>query len=212
MKNYIPRIVDSVLQNKLEYMGAVLIEGCKWCGKSTTARQFAKSYIEFQDPDKKMQYDKTNQTKPSLFLIGEKPRLFDEWQMYPVVWDSIRMDVDHTGLKGQYILTGSARPAEDAVMHSGTGRITKLLMRPMSLYESGESDGTVSLIDIINGKDISGVSSLDFDKLINAMIRGGWPEALNIEGENKYKISKDYVKSLLKEGIKTVDGIERSTQ
>ena len=128
MKKYMPRIVDNTLKNKLEYMGAVLIEGCKWCGKSTTARQFAKSYIEFQDPDKKMQYDKTNQTKPSLFLEGEKPRLFDEWQMYPVVWDSIRMDVDHTGLKGQYILTGSARPAEDSVMHSGTGRITKLLI------------------------------------------------------------------------------------
>lgn len=212
MKEYIPRIVDSVLQNKLEYMGAVLIEGCKWCGKSTTARQFAKSYIEFQDPDKKMQYDKTNQTKPSLFLEGEKPRLFDEWQMYPVVWDSIRMDVDHTGLKGQYILTGSARPMEDSVMHSGTGRISKLLMRPMSLYESGESNGSVSLNDIINGKDISGVSSLDFNGLINAMMRGGWPESLNIEGDNKYKISKDYVKSLLNEGIRTVDGIERSTQ
>mgnify|MGYP004526614535 FL=1 len=212
MKEYIPRIVDSVLQNKLEYMGAVLIEGCKWCGKSTTARQFAKSYIEFQDPDKKMQYDKTNQTKPSLFLEGEKPRLFDEWQMYPVVWDSIRMDVDHTGLKGQYILTGSARPMEDSIMHSGTGRISKLLMRPMSLYESGESNGSVSLNDIINGKDISGVSSLDFNGLINAMMRGGWPESLNIEGDNKYKISKDYVKSLLNEGIRTVDGIERSTQ
>lgn len=212
MKEYIPRIVDSVLQNKLEYMGAVLIEGCKWCGKSTTARQFAKSYIEFQDPDKKMQYDKTNQTKPSLFLEGEKPRLFDEWQMYPVVWDSIRMDVDHTGLKGQYILTGSARPMEDSIMHSGTGRISKLLMRPMSLCESGESNGSVSLNDIINGKDISGVSSLDFNGLINAMMRGGWPESLNIEGDNKYKISKDYVKSLLNEGIRTVDGIERSTQ
>ena len=211
MKKYIPRIVDNVLQNKLEYMGAVLIEGCKWCGKSTTARQFAKSYIEFQDPDKKMQYDKTNQTKPSLFLEGEKPRLFDEWQMYPVVWDSIRMDVDHTGLKGQYILTGSARPMEDSVMHSGTGRISKLLMRPMSLYESGESNGSVSLNDIINGNDVEGVSTLDFDSLINVMIRGGWPESLNIDGDNKYKISKDYVKSLLNEGIKTVDGIERST-
>lgn len=211
MEKYIPRIVDKVLQNKLEYMGAVLIEGCKWCGKSTTARQFAKSYIEFQDPDKKMQYDKTNKTKPSLFLEGEKPRLFDEWQMYPVVWDSIRMDVDHTGLKGQYILTGSARPAEDSVMHSGTGRISKLLMRPMSLYESGESNGTVSLTDIINGNDISGVSNLDFDSLINAMIRGGWPETLNIEGENKYKVSKDYVKSLLSEEIKTVDGKLRSS-
>lgn len=211
MEKYIPRIVDNVLKNKLEYMGAVLIEGCKWCGKSTTARQFAKSYIEFQDPDKKMQYDKTNQTKPSLFLEGDKPRLFDEWQMYPVVWDSIRMDVDHTGLKGQYILTGSARPTEDSVMHTGTGRITKLLMRPMSLYESGESNGSVSLNDIINGKDISGVSPLDFDGLINAMIRGGWPESLNIEGENKYKISKEYIQSLLNEGIKTIDGIERSS-
>lgn len=211
MKNYMPRIVDKTLQNKLEYMGAVLIEGCKWCGKSTTARQFAKSYIEFQDPDKKTQYDKTNQTKPSLFLVGEKPRLFDEWQMYPVVWDSIRMDVDHTGLKGQYILTGSARPVEDSIMHTGTGRITKVLMRPMSLYESKESDGSVSLNDIINGKDVSGVSKLDFDSLINAMIRGGWPETLNIETDNKYKVSKEYIQSLLNEGIKTLDGIERNT-
>lgn len=211
MKKYIPRIVDDVLQNKLEYIGAVLIEGCKWCGKSTTARQFAKSYIEFQDPDKKMQYDKTNQTKPSLFLEGDKPRLFDEWQMYPVVWDSIRTDVDHTGLKGQYILTGSARPMEDSVMHSGTGRISRLLMRPMSLYESGESNGAVSLSDIINGNDIEGVSTLGFESLLNAMIRGGWPESLNIDGDNKFKIAKDYVKSLLNEEIKTVDGVERST-
>lgn len=159
-----------------------------------------------------MQYDKTNQTKPSLFLEGEKPRLFDEWQMYPVVWDSIRTDIDHTGLKGQYILTGSARPKEDSVMHSGTGRIAKLLMRPMSLYESLESDGSVSLEDIINGKDISGVSKLSFDGIINAMIRGGWPETLNIDGDNKYKVSKDYVKSLLSEEIKTFDGTERNTQ
>ncbi|UKI58729.1 MAG: AAA family ATPase [Clostridium sp.] len=158
-------------KNKLEYMAAVYIEGCKWCGKSTTARQFAKSYIEFQDPDKKAQYDKMNQTKPSLFLEGEKPRLFDEWQMYPVVWDSIRTDVDHTSKKGQYILTGSARPAEDSVMHTGTGRISKLLMRPMSLFESKESNGKVSLKDIIDGKDISAVSNLSFDDLINAMRR-----------------------------------------
>lgn len=201
MKEYMPRIVDSVLQNKLEYMGAVLIEGCKWCGKSTTAKQFAKSYIEFQDPDKKMQYDITNQTKPSLFLEGDKPRLFDEWQMYPVVWDAIRMEVDHTGLKGQYILTGSARPAEDSVMHSGTGRFSKLLMRPMSLFESGESNGSVSLSAIINGEDIMGVSSLDFESLISVMRRGGWPEALKIEGDNKYEISKDYVEDLLNEKI-----------
>jgi len=212
MNKYMPRIVDEVLQDKLEYIGAVLIEGCKWCGKTTTARQQAKSYIEFQDPDKKMQYDKTNQTKPSLFLEGDKPRLFDEWQMYPVVWDSIRMDVDHTGLKGQYILTGSARPMQDSVMHTGTGRISKLLMRTMSLYESKESNGTVSLNDIINGKEIQGISKLDFDGIINAMMRGGWPEALNISDDNKYKIAKDYVKSLLTEEIKTVDSTERNSQ
>ena len=210
MQKYLPRIVDKVLENKLEYMGAVLIEGCKWCGKSTTARQVAKSYIEFQDPDKKLQYDKTNQTKPSLFLVGEKPRLFDEWQMYPVVWDSIRMDLNHTGLKGQYILTGSARPAESSVMHSGTGRISKLLMRPMSLYESGESDGTVSLRSIIDGKDIESVSSLDFDNLIDVMVRGGFPASLDVSDDNKYKIAKEYVKSLLNEEIKFTDGVERN--
>lgn len=211
MINYLPRIVDNVLQNKLEYMGAVLIEGCKWCGKSTTAKQFAKSYVEFQDPDKRLQYDKINQTKPSLFLVGEKPRLFDEWQMYPIIWDSIRMDIDKTSLKGQYILTGSARPAVDSTMHTGTGRISKLLMRPMSLYESKDSNGSVSLTDVINGSDISGVSSLDFDSLIDVLMRGGWPDSLNIEGDNKYKISKEYVASLINEEIKLVDGVERNS-
>ena len=127
MKKYMPRIVDGIIKNKLEYMGAIVIEGPKWCGKSTTAKQFCNSLIELQNPDKKIQYDNISNTKPSLFLEGEKPRLFDEWQMYPVIWDSIRMDIDHTGLKGQYILTGSARPVENEVMHTGTGRITKLI-------------------------------------------------------------------------------------
>lgn len=210
MKKYLPRIADKLLKQKLEYMGGVLIEGCKWCGKSTTAKQVAKSYVEFQNPDRKIQYEKINSTKPSIFLEGEKPRLFDEWQMYPVVWDAIRTDVDRTGLKGQYILTGSTRPAENLVMHSGTGRITKLLMRPMSLYESQESNGKVSLKDVIDGKDIEGVSTLDFDSLMNAMIRGGWPESLEIEGDNKYEIAKDYIKSLLSEEVTSLDNIERN--
>ena len=212
MKEYMPRIADKILKQKLEYMGGVLIEGCKWCGKSTTAKQVAKSCIEFQDPDRKIQYDKISTTKPSIFLEGEKPRLFDEWQMYPVVWDSIRTDVDRTGLKGQYILTGSARPAENKVMHTGTGRITKLLMRPMSLYESQESNGRVSLKDIINNEDIEGVSALDFDGIINAMMRGGWPESLKIDGDNKYEIAKDYVKSLLSEEVNSLDNVERNSQ
>lgn len=207
MKKYIPRIADDIIKNKLEYMGAVVIEGPKWCGKSTTAKQLCKSVIEFQDPDKKVQYDNISSTKPSLFLEGEKPRLFDEWQMYPVVWDSIRVDVDHTGIKGSYILTGSAKPLEDKVMHTGTGRITKVLMRTMSLYESGESDGRVSLTDIINGKDIAAVSKLSFDDILNVMIRGGFPESLNIEDDNKYKVAFEYVESLINEDVKTFYGI-----
>lgn len=211
MKEYIPRIVDDVLKNKLEYIGAILIEGPKWCGKSTTAKRFSKSCIEFQDPDRKVQYDKINQTKPSLFLQGDKPRLFDEWQMYPVIWDSIRCDLNRTGDVGQYLLTGSARPNEDSVMHSGTGRFSKLLMRTMSLYESGESDGSVSLKDIFDGREVSSTSNLDFDGILNAIMRGGWPGALKISGDNKYNIPKDYVKSLLTEEIKTVDGSQRNS-
>ena len=153
---YIPRVVDTEIKELMEIMGAVLIEGCKWCGKSTTGAYHSKSIIEFQNPDKKQEYETIKNTKPSLFLNGEKPRMFDEWQMYPVVWDSIRTDVDHSGKKGQYILTGSAKPSEGATMHSGTGRISRLLMRPMSLYESGESTGEVSFFDILEGKDISG--------------------------------------------------------
>lgn len=211
MEKYIPRIVDDILKNKLEYMGAVVIEGPKWCGKSTTAKQFSKSVIELQDPDKKIQYDNISNTKPSLFLVGDKPRLFDEWQMYPVIWDSIRMDVDHTSLKGQYILTGSAKPLENGTMHTGTGRITKLLMRPMSLYESGDSNGEVSLRDIINGKDISSVTKLELEDIIKVMIRGGWPESLNVNDENKYKIAGEYVRSLINENVKFIDGVERDS-
>ncbi len=204
MNKYIPRILDDVLKNKMEYMGAVVIEGPKWCGKSTTAKNLAKSLIELQDPDNKVQYDNINATKPSLFLEGEKPRLLDEWQMYPVIWDAIRTDVDRTGLTGQYILTGSTTGtfSDNKPMHSGTGRITKLTMRPMSLYESGDSNGKVSLQDIIEGKDISGVAELDFDNLINVIIRGGWPATLNIANDNKYKIVKDYVNSLVNEEVK----------
>ena len=209
MKRYIPRIIDDTLKNKLEYMGAVVIEGPKWCGKSTTAKQFSNSILELQDPDKKIQYDNISDTKPSLFLEGDKPRLFDEWQMYPVIWDSIRTDIDHTGLKGQYILTGSAKPKKNNIMHTGTGRFAKLLMRPMSLYESGDSDGKVSLKDIIQGKEISAISNLELEDIIKVMIRGGWPETLNIDGNNKYEVAKDYVKSLINEDVESVDGVER---
>ncbi len=209
---YLPRIVDEEIDEIMEIMGAVLIEGCKWCGKSTTGMHHAKSVIEFQNPDKKQEYDEIKNTMPSLFLKGEKPRMFDEWQMYPVVWDAIRTDVDHSRRKGEYILTGSARPSEGETMHTGTGRISRILMRPMSLYESNESTGEVSFSDILNGKDISGVSKLSLDDLASVIVRGGWPYSLTIKGNAKYKIAEEYVKALVREEVKNVDGVERNPE
>lgn len=210
MKNYLPRIVDKQLNDLLDIMGAVLIEGCKWCGKSTTAREHSKSVLEFQNPDKKEEFNNIKNTKPSLFLEGAKPKLFDEWQMYPVVWDCIRTDIDHTGLRGQYILTGSAKPSEGETMHTGTGRISRIIMRPMSLYESKDSNGKVSLKDILEGKDISASTDLSLEDLANLIVRGGWPASLEINSDNKYKVASEYVKSLLHEEVNSVDGIERN--
>ena len=209
---YLPRIVDKEIDELMEIMGAVLIEGCKWCGKSTTGLYHAKSVIEFQNPDRKQEYDNIRNTKPSLFLNGEKPRMFDEWQMYPVVWDSVRTDVDHTGLKGQYILTGSAKPSEGETMHTGTGRISRVLMRPMSLFESKESTGEVSFSDILAGKDISGVSKLSLEDIASIIVRGGWPASISIKSDAKYRIAKEYVKSLIHEEVRSVDGVERNTE
>ena len=209
---YLPRIVDKEIDELMEIMGAVLIEGCKWCGKSTTGLYHAKSVIEFQNPDRKQEYDNIRNTKPSLFLNGEKPRMFDEWQMYPVVWDSVRTDVDHTGLKGQYILTGSAKPSEGETMHTGTGRISRVLMHPMSLFESKESTGEVSFSDILAGKDISGVSKLSLEDIASIIVRGGWPASISIKSDAKYRIAKEYVKSLIHEEVRSVDGVERNTE
>lgn len=209
---YLPRIVDKEIEELMEFMGAVLIEGCKWCGKSTTGSFHVKSVVEFQNPDRKEEYDTIRNTRPSLFLDNEKPIMFDEWQMYPVVWDSIRTDVDHTGLKGQYILTGSAKPSEGETMHTGTGRISRVLMRPMSLFESGESNGQVKFSDIIEGKDISGVSKLSLEDLASIIVRGGWPASIEVKSNAKYRIAQEYVKSLIHEEVKNVDGVERNSE
>lgn len=212
MSKYLPRVVDKEIDELMQIMGAVLIEGCKWCGKSTTGSYHAKSIVEFQNPDRKQEFDEIKNTKPSYFLVGEKPLMFDEWQMYPVVWDSIRTDVDHTGLKGQYILTGSAKPSEGETMHTGTGRISRILMRPMSLYESGESTGEVSFKDILAGKDINGVSKLSLEELASVVVRGGWPAAIHVSGDAKYRFAKEYVKSLIHEEVKCIDGVERNPE
>ena len=210
--SYLPRIVDKEIDELMEIMGAVLIEGCKWCGKSTTGFHHAKSIIEFQNPDSKQEYDEIKNTKPSLFLNGEKPRMFDEWQMYPVVWDSIRTDVDHSGKKGEYILTGSAKPSEGEIMHTGTGRISRVLMRPMSLYESDESTGEVTFSDILDGKEISGVSKLSLEDLASITVRGGWPASILVKSDAKYRFAKEYVKAIVHEEVKKVDGVERNPE
>lgn len=197
-----PRILDQEIDKKLKSIGAILIEGCKWCGKSTTASMHVKTILELQNVDDKARFDMIAKTKPSLFLEGEKPILIDEWQMYPVIWDAIRNDVDHSGLQGEYILTGSATPSEGMTMHRGTGRIARMLMRPMSLYESGESDGQISLNDLFLKKQGMGAKSqMTFDELIYLILRGGWPNAKKIEKEFSLEVAKDYYQSLIHENI-----------
>ncbi len=204
MEKYLKRIIDDILEDKMTSIGAILIEGCKWCGKSTTAKQHVKSIIEFQDVDKKDYFDSINNTKPSLFLDNEKPLLIDEWQMYPVVWDAIRNDIDKSGLQGEYILTGSNKPKKNSVMHTGTGRIARILMRPMSLYESKESDGKISLKDLFEGNiDINVKSDITLDKITNLIIRGGWPLSLYIKNQNE--VAKNYFQSLINEEVKIGD-------
>ena len=168
-KIYRNRITDSALKLKLEAFGATLIVGPKGCGKTTTGKYFAKSYIEFQDEDARERLLAVAENMPSKLLIGDKPRLFDEWQDAPKIWGAIRKDVDDTGLKGQYILTGSSSQKVETA-HTGTLRISTLRMFPMSLYESGESSGTVSLMDLFDGKDIEWEESkLKIDDLIYAI-------------------------------------------
>lgn len=199
---YIPRIIDKQIDDKMASSGCVWIEGCKWCGKSTTGRRHVKSVVEFQDVDMKASYDMINNTRPSLFLDHERPLMIDEWRMYPVVWDAIRNDVDKTGRFGQFIITGSARPADKMVMHSGTGRISSILMRPMSLLESGESDGKVSLQQLFGGNaNVAMVNDLTFDVLLNAIIRGGWPQAVVNQAGEVAESASNYVERLTHEAI-----------
>lgn len=210
MNNYLPRLVDKEVEDLLEIMGCVLIEGCKWSGKSTTASQKAKSIVYFQNPDMRDEYDRINNTKPSLFLLGDKPRMFDEWQMYPVIWDSIRSDIDLNSGRGMYILTGSTKCDDSKIMHSGTGRIAKIKMRPMSLFESGDSSGEVSLTDLFSKKDIESVNNFGIEDVANLIIRGGWPNSVDNLSNMKYKVAAEYVKSLLEEEIKLLDNTEKN--
>ena len=214
MKEYKARIADTILQRKLAGKGAVLIEGPKWCGKTTTAEQAANSNLYMSDPENEKQNLMLVDINPKLLLQGETPRLIDEWQIAPKLWDAIRYEVDHRSNEGQFILTGSAVPANmDEVKHTGTGRFAWLLMRPMSLFESGESNGMVRLQDLFaKKKDLIGINNLDLSKISFLVCRGGWPRATFLPDEIALDQAYDYYDAVVKSDISRVDGVTRDPE
>lgn len=206
-KYYKTRICDAILAQKLRTTGAVLITGPKWCGKTWTGLNAANSVLYMQDADKRASYLKLAQTSPSLLLRGEKPRLIDEWQMATVLWDAVRFAVDKEPSKGQYILTGSVVVDDDEeIEHSGTGRISRMRMRPMSLFESGESNGTVSLKDLFDGKtDIASESRLSIEDIAYAICRGGWPASLDMDRNDSLEVAANYLDSVVETDISSID-------
>ena len=212
MKEYKRRIFDDILQEELAGAGAVLIEGAKWCGKTTTAEQAAKSVIYMDETGKMEENISLARLKPERILSGEQPRLIDEWQLAPVLWDSIRYNVDHAANPGCYILTGSSVPADDSEMqHSGTGRFSWLKMRPMTLWESRESSGEASLAALFNGQDITGAKSAcpDLDEVAFLLCRGGWPYACELNGRTALRRAFAYLDATVKRDISRVDGVNR---
>ena len=211
---YLHRVADKVLQERLETFGAVLIEGPKWTGKTTTAEQHAKSFIKLQDPDMADEYLATAAAKPSLLLKGEKPRLIDEWQDAPVIWDAVRTAVDNAnGMPGQYILTGSNAVDKTKIRHTGTGRISRMKMYSMSLWESLESSGEVSIRELFDNPDydIDGASGkLGVPELIRVACRGGWPATLQMNPKSAMLVAKDYVNSVCENDITKIDGKQRN--
>ena len=214
MKKYRKRIADEILVRKLEGKGAVLVEGPKWCGKTTTAEQIAASILYMDEPEKKEQNITMSELNPKRLLAGAVPRLIDEWQLAPKLWDAIRFEVDHRGELGQFVLTGSAVPADTKeITHSGTGRFTWLTMRPMSLYESGDSTGEVSLQDLFDGaKNIDGASELGIDRMAFLVCRGGWPQAVDMRDEIALDQAMDYYDAVVRSDINRADGVQKNPE
>ncbi len=211
---YKARIIDSELDLKLESFGATLIVGPKGCGKTTSAKQKAKSIIEFQDEEQRENLLAVAKTAPSRLLIGDKPRLFDEWQDAPKLWGAIRKSVDDTGENGLYILTGSSSK-DIKTPHTGTLRISQLMMYPMSLYESEESNGSVSLLELFNNPEAfeSCESKLTLEKLIFAICRGGWPKSLlNKTERSQLEVVKDLYRQTYTVDISNIDETKRNAR
>ena len=214
MKEYKKRIADEMLIEKLEEKGAVVIEGPKWCGKTTTASQVAKSIIRMDEPQRREDNIKMSEIAPTRLLEGETPRLIGEWQIAPKIWDAVRYEVDSRDDEGQFILTGSAVPIDsDEIKHSGTGRFTWLTMRPMSLYESGESSGEVSLEDLFSAPEaISGKNDMSIDKLAYVICRGGWPRAITMKEKAALAQAVDYYDGVVKSDINRADGVSKNPE
>ena len=213
-KMYKKRIADKLLERKLSGKGAVLIEGPKWCGKTTTASQLAQSTLDLGDSETLRESRNMMEISPKILLEGDTPRLIDEWQTIPMLWDSIRSMVDKRGLPTQFILTGSSvLPDATETTHSGTGRFGRIRMRPMSLYESGESTGTVSLKDLFEGKSIDvQQNDLNVEDIAFLTCRGGWPWATIISKKVALDQAFDYVDSVIQRDIQRVDKVKRSAE
>lgn len=219
MNEYKPRIADGLLSEKLSYMGAVLVRGAKWCGKTTTARQIAKSSVFLADARKGAANRQLAQQRPDRLLQGAYPRLIDEWQEVPSLWDAVRATVDDVGSRGMFVLTGSAVPPqvdeEDVrrqVRHTGTGRIARLTMRPMTIWESGDTRGTVSFADLFAGHDVVGeASDLQLENVAELICRGGWPGAMGLTGRAARGPSREYFEAICETDISRVDDTLRDS-
>lgn len=212
-QNYRPRIIDRQVEEYLSAFGAVCIEGPKWCGKTWTSSYHSKSEIYLGDPAGNFQNRQLAELSPALVLEGETPRLIDEWQEVPPLWDAVRYQVDQTARKGQFILTGSATPNHKGILHSGAGRIARLRMRTMSLWESGDSSGKVSLEQLCHGALTPTMTGeVDLKRLIGLIVRGGWPGSLGLPPEQAALLPAQYLDAVIDDDVYRIDGIRRDTQ
>lgn len=207
MQEYRKRIVDKLLEYRLEEVGAVLIEGPKWCGKTTTAEQQSHSKILLADPQTRQRYIELLQINPSMILNGDTPRLIDEWQIAPQIWDAVRAEVDRRGETGQFILTGSAEPpSSDDIFHSGTGRYAWLTMRTMSLWESGDSSGEISLQKVFEGNSNQfGTNEHSLEKMAYLTCRGGWPASISLNERASLRVGVNYTDAIVKKDVFRTD-------
>lgn len=214
MSNYYPRIIESLIAKKLRVSGAILVEGAKWCGKSTTSATFANSSVYLANAKNSKQLLELAGINPYQLLQGDAPRLIDEWQLAPELWDAVRGEVDERSRTGQFILTGSAvPPSTDKIRHTGTGRFSWLTMRPMTLFESKDSNGSVSLSELFNAPaTITGNNSNDLARIAYLSCRGGWPMAVQITGDDALEPAFDYYDAVVKTDISRVDSVARDPE